>query len=382
MVERRSPKLYIAFFIPELNVGGAEKVIISLVNGLSSKGHQVDLVLVNKRGELIKKVNTKARIINLQSKKTLMSVRPLRRYLLRNSPDILLSALDNANIVASQALKDKQIYTKHIISFHTNLEKSYQNTRHFFQKAYPFFMRRLYKNAEGYVAVSKCTGRKAVKYLNLNKNKMRIIYNPIISEELKIKSKALVEHKWINKSDVKLIIAVGRIFEAKDYPTLLKAFNIVSNVESKARLLIIGKGNEKIVQGLKQYIKYNDLENKVELFGESANPYPYILNSSLLVMSSKWEGFGNVIAESLYLNTPVVSTNCECGPSEILKEGKYGRLTEPENSLSLANALLLEIKNPLLINGNEKNKHLEKMTIKEVVERYENYFNEICKNDK
>ena len=135
------------------------------------------------------------------------------------------------------------------------------------------------------------------------------------------------------------IINIGRLTKQKDHITLLKAMKLVLK-KIQCNLLIIGDGSER--KNIYKFIKDNDLENNVNLLGYKSNPWKYLSRSDLFVLSSIWEGFGNVIVESMILGVPVISSDCNSGPSEILVDGKYGDLFEIRDYNKLSELILKE----------------------------------------
>ncbi len=150
----------------------------------------------------------------------------------------------------------------------------------------------------------------------------------------------------------------------KDFPSLIKAFAIVRKVQ-RARLVILGSGKDR--QQLNNLVRELGLQDDVALIGFVDNPYAYLARSHVFVLSSAWEGFGNVIVESLALGMPVVSTNCPNGPAEILDNGKYGDLVSVGDSEAMAQAILR------VLSGNSKSvepEWLEQFTLASVTQQY------------
>ncbi|NJK27869.1 MAG: glycosyltransferase, partial [Coleofasciculaceae cyanobacterium SM2_3_26] len=130
---------------------------------------------------------------------------------------------------------------------------------------------------------------------------------------------------------------IGRLVDQKDFATLIRAFSIVKKVR-KSRLVILGTGPNK--PRLEALIEELDLRDDVDLPGFVENPFKYMARASVFVMSSAWEGFGNVLVEAMAVGTPVVSTDCRSGPSEILDNGKYGALVPVGDAEAMARAIL------------------------------------------
>ncbi|MGD6831744.1 glycosyltransferase [Sutcliffiella halmapala] len=365
---------HIAFFIPVLTMGGAEKVIISLANGFAAKGYKVDLVLVNKKGSLISTVSSKVHIVDLAAPKTFLSIWKLREYLIHSKPHVFLSALDNANIVASLAVRLSREEICHIISFHTNLKLSLVKPRSFIHGFYPLIMRRLFPRAKGFVAVSQCVAKETGEFLKLPSDIIEVIYNPVIDETLKRKAMEPITHPWLENKEYNTIVAVGRFFEAKDYPTLLYAFTKVQSVLPKTRLIILGDGKSTIKEEMISIIQQEKLEKVVDIRGYEQNPYPYIKKATLFVLTSKWEGFGNVLVEALHLGVPAISTNCKCGPEEILKGGELGRLVAVGDINALASAIIDQFTQLSSHDQSMIDHHLKQMEAGYVLDKYEMFF--------
>ncbi|WP_191566693.1 glycosyltransferase [Metabacillus idriensis] len=360
----------VALFIPVLGFGGAEKVMLTLANGLAEYGHDVDLVLVQKKGALISDVSENVSIIDLNARKTFFSLFKLIRYLRHTRPDILLSALDNANIISSLALAFSFVKTKHIPTLHTNLKRSYQSTRSFVQKINPFLLKGVFKRADRIVAVSNGTAKHCAQFLNIPLEKIEVIYNPVLGTNIHAAAKASLSHPWFLKKDRPVIVAAGRLFEAKDYPTMLQGFAGLIK-EMPARLLIAGDGKEPLKKELASLAEHLQIKDDIEFLGFTENPYYYMKKADLFVLSSKWEGFGNVLAEALYLGTPVVSSHCESGPEEILNNGEFGTLFPVGDAEKLTEAMKKQLTDPIKINQIKLKEHLHKMSREYSVKHYE-----------
>ena len=188
----------------------------------------------------------------------------------------------------------------------------------------------LYNRVKAIVVVSKGIMKSAKSIYNFSN--IQHIPN-IYSQDSIEKSKEIVE-------DIKepFIIAVGRLEnDVKQFDKLILSYKNTLPAKNNIPLVILGEGNDK--QNLKDLIKKNRLESLVKLLGFKENPYPYIKASQFLVMSSKYEGFGIVLLESLSLGIPVISFNCKSGPSEIIQNNKNGILVKDQDFNELTNAI-------------------------------------------
>ena len=167
--------------------------------------------------------------------------------------------------------------------------------------------------------------------------KTKFIYNPLNIKEISRLSKKKIKFKFFTKDHINLI-SVGRLVYQKDHMTLLKAINAIKD-KIKIKLLIIGEGDQK--SNLFSFIKQNNLKKIVNIKDRIENPFPYILKSEIMILSSRFEGLPNILLEALALKKFIISSNCPTGPSEILDSGKGGFLFKVGNFKDLGNKILI-----------------------------------------
>lgn len=327
----------ISLYLPSLRGGGAERVMLNLARGFAENGHVVDLVLAKAEGPYLNEVPKDIRIVDLNASRVLKSFPGLIRYLRKERPLILLSALVHANIIALWAQKISRVSTRVVVSIHNSLSISSQNATSIHARLMPQWVRIFYSWADLIIAVSHGVAEDLITLTNLPRGKIKVIYNPIVTPELTEDATGTLTHPWFTQKDLPVILGVGRLNKQKDFPTLIRAFNIVRKKRS-ARLLILGEGEER--SSLEAMIQDLGLSRNVQLYGFVDNPYAYMARASVFVLSSAWEGFGNVLVEAMACGCPVVSTNCPSGPSEILENGKYGSLVPVGNAEALAQSII------------------------------------------
>lgn len=333
-----------SIFIPTLEGGGAEKVMLNLVKGFIKKGFAVHLLLVNKKGSYLNELPKECRIIDFKSKKTIFAIFKLFRYLKKEKPYVLISNLTHANIVSSLAIILSNKDTKLILIEHSTLKKVLENNTNIlgrlFFKSLIFF---LFPRADAIIVVSEGAAKDFSSSFPKLKEKIKVIYNPLDLDDIAMKGMEEVVFPWEDSSKKPIILSVGRLTKQKDFKTLILAF-IKVRMSLDSYLVILGEGEER--KKLEQMIKDLGIVDSVYMPGFVHNPYKYMKKASVFVLSSIYEGFAIVIAEALACGTPVVSTNCESGPSEILDGGKYGFLVSVNDHNALAEAILSTIKNP------------------------------------
>ena len=165
------------------------------------------------------------------------------------------------------------------------------------------------------------------------------IYNPLNKNEIIKLSKKKVKNLFPKKT--LKIISVGRLVDQKNQLTLLKAINIIKNLYP-VRVVLIGRGID--LYKIKDYIKSKKLSRIVKIFYTS-NPFPYIKQADLFILSSKYEGLPNVLLESIVLKKMIISSACPTGPKEILLDGKAGLLFKVGNYIELSQKIIFYIKN-------------------------------------
>ena len=334
----------IAFFLVSLDGGGAEKVMLSLAGGFAEQGFKVDIVVAILKGEYLSLISPKVRLIDLKSQRLIGSLPGLVSYLKQNRPKTLISALEDPNTIAIVAKKLAGVPTSVILTLHNHLSRATQYSSNLKGRLIPLFARLILPMADGVVAVSQGVAEDAAKMSKLPLTRIRVIYNPIFTEDLLAKFREPVDCPWLMDNQTSLILGVGRLTAQKDFPTLIRAFALVRQ-QCSARLMILGQGEDLI--GLQDLVTDLNLGEDVIFPGFVLNPYAYMTKASLFVLSSIFEGFGNVLVEVMLAGVPVVSTDCESGPAEILANGQYGNLVAVGDVNGLAAAMVATLKNPI-----------------------------------
>ena len=334
----------IAFFLVNLDGGGAEKVMLSLANGFAERGLKVDLVLVKLTGEYLSLISPQVRVVNLDHPRLITSLPLLVKYLKQHRPKLLISALEDPNTLAIIAKILARVPTRIVVTVHNHLTRYSTQSKELKRKLTPWFVRWLFPFADEIVAVSQGVADDAAKVSRLAPSKIKTIYNPIFTTDLIAKFQEPIDCDWLLNDRIPVILGVGRLTKQKDFATLIRAIAIVKQ-QYPVRSILLGQGEE--LPYLENLVKELDLINDVAFLGFVANPYAYMSKAKILVMSSVYEGFGNVLVEGMLAGIPVVSTNCKSGPSEILADGKYGNLADVGDASSLAIAIIDTLKNPL-----------------------------------
>ena len=339
-IDHENPKMAgkkIAIFIQSLGIGGAERMAINLIKGLMQQGLQVDLLLADCSGGLLSEVPAQVTIIDLKGKRVLFSLFPLVRYLRTRHPDLLYGIHTHTSLIAVWAVRLARVHTRLVISIHNMLSTQLAAVPTMRNKIIIRLASLFFGLADGAICVSQGVAEDFIKTTGMPPQKTYVVYNSIVPPDLEKKVHESISHLWFISEDPPVILAVGRLNASKDYPTLLRAFSLVYK-KRLARLLILGEGQERA--HLESLVKELGISAYVQMPGFVLNPYAYMARARLLVLSSRWEGFGNVLVEALACGTPVISTDCRSGPSEILAEGRFGRLVPVGDAEALAAVIL------------------------------------------
>lgn len=326
----------IAIFLPSLIGGGAERVMVTLANCLARRGLTVDLVaarLGGKYGAYLKDVSPAVNVVDLKASRLVFCLPALVGYFRHTPPDICLSAINQANVLAIVARRLAGKRFRLAVSERNSLANELQG-RTLRNRVLPWLMRRTYPFADAIIAVTKGVGDELVSIAGLDRRNVITIHNPVPVDH--IRRLAAEPTSEIGEYPGPLIIGAGRLEAQKDFPTLIRAFALL-RAQRPCRLVILGEGSRR--PELEALVAELDLSSDVSLPGFAANPYSWMKRADLFVLSSAWEGFANVLAEAMACGTTVISTDCPSGPTEILEDGKWGRLVPVGDAGAMAAAM-------------------------------------------
>jgi len=323
----------ILFYHPFFSDGGVEKTNLLIAEEFSKKNEIIFVsnFFSNKFNEDINRIGIKK--IKLNSQRTIFSFFELSRVIKSLSPDLIFSVQMHANVMML-LINFILFYNKlRIICCERLSLQSY--SKNFKGKIIIFLAKILYKNAKKIICNSKDLSNEII---DLSKsNNVTYIYNPTLKRNFrKLANKFKIKDKPFLNKKKKIIISIGRFDDNKNQLMLLKAINNLKN-NKNLNVVLIGQGYKK--KDLISYSKKNKFNNNLYILGFKKNPYPYLLKSDLMVLTSNFEGLPNVLIEAMSLNIPIISTNSPTGPREILLNGRAGFLVERNNHKSLSKKL-------------------------------------------
>jgi glycosyltransferase involved in cell wall biosynthesis len=328
----------IMFFLPTLGGGGAERTVIQLANNLVQQGRDVDVVVCDLTGEkakLLPEVDAQIQLIDLNCGRVSNAIMPLKKLLQAIAYDAVVATQTHSNIICALAKRLAKSQSKLILREVSTPSKNMKLTG-----LKKFVFNRLvnwtYTAADQIVCVSHGVLEDFRGYYGYQDENLSTIYNPVIDSSYLQKLKAPVQHRFFSAGH-QVVLAVGRLTEAKNFGLLIRAFYDLHQQHPETRLIILGEGE--LRREFEALIAELNLTDVVDLPGFDPNPYAYFKYASLFVLSSNWEGLPGVLIQALASKVKVVSTDCPSGPREILAEGQFGLLVPCDDQQGLSHAM-------------------------------------------
>jgi glycosyltransferase involved in cell wall biosynthesis len=329
---------HVCIFPDRIDDGGIDRYALNLGQALLNEGLKIDFFVTTGTGKLLSQRPKDTRLF-VGGGTTRTSIWPFYKYLVKNRPDVVISANLYIDIICIITRILSRTHTRNLVSLHTAFSKDDYRGKAKHKAVFAQICRFLYPRTHHIVAVSDAVATDATRYFRL-RNEVKVIYNPVVSSDLKRLSKMKISHRFYDQKTHPVILAIGRLTAQKDFETLLRAFAKLTST-TPARLVILGDGEDRLK--LQELAVTLGIDQKIDLAGFVENPYPYIANAAVLVSSSRWEGLPTVIIEALALGTKVVATDCLGGSREILDDGYFGALVPEQNPHRLAQAIVTAI---------------------------------------
>lgn len=308
--------------------------MLTLAEEFLGQGLDIDIVLGKRQGELVDEVPAKANVFDLDVSCTVERFTSLARYLRKQEPDVLLSAGSLSRYAVLGRLVSGTM-TPLVLAVHKPLSFTGSGSR-LPKGAYDRFIKWTYPFADRIIAVSEGVADDLASAFGVPRRDIQVIPNPVVGPRVFEQAKQEVHHPWFSDDSPPVLLAVGRLDKVKGYLTLIRAFAKVRD-KHPCRVVILGEGPRR--PAIQQEARKLGVTDDLSMPGYVSNPFKYMARADVFVLSSKWEGLGNVLIEAMACGTPVISTDCPGGPSEVLKHGKFGRLVPVENPAALASAI-------------------------------------------
>lgn len=317
--------------------GGLERVQVNLAPALREAGLDVRIVAGKILDDAKWKFPRGVPVVEIAPEGRYAFVLRLLAELRREGPDIILTTSNDVGclVVMLRALlfpRMKVVWTQH-----SSVSAPWREARGVSRMKHGFLllvMRLLLPRADAVIAVSEALANDMRNTLRVG-GRIHAIHNPILLSSFPTAMQQVIDWPWRDQT-VPTIIFVGRLVPVKRLDVLLAAFCVVRQTRT-VRMLIVGDGTERL--SVQAFIAKHGMGDMCRMVGHQDNPLPWIKASSVLVLCSDYEGFGNVLVEAMACGTQVISTDCPDGPAEILGNGRYGQLVPSGDVAAMAAAM-------------------------------------------
>lgn len=331
--------LRVLLFAPVLGGGGAEVRIVRLANAL--RDHQVEPLVAVARGSGVYEDRLDATVPRVVCQRvtkssTLSAALSFPRLVSKIDgyrPDVVVALQGHLGVPLILAARWARRTPKVVLGIPNNFSARVADAPTWGRRRLIDAERLAYLAADHIVAISQGVAKDFVDSIPAARGKISVVYNAGFDDSLATLSS---EPLPFQRPEGPLIVACGRLVRPKDYPTLLRALALVQT-KPTPQLWIVGDGRER--EALLALAAELGVAGQVRMLGFQRNPYPFLANADVFVLSSRHEGFGNVLVEAMACGTRVVSTDCPYGPAEILDSGRYGRLVPVGDAEALARAV-------------------------------------------
>lgn len=327
----------IAFFMSDLEMGGAQRVFLTLSSALAKRGHTVELVLAKKPGPLLAEVDPKVALINLDAHRPgelswrfgIRTVVKLARHLRQNHPDVLFSTLTGTNLSAIAAHRLAGRRCRLVIREASTLANVQSRMR-------LRLMRRFYPMADRIIVLTDFMRTQMQQWLRLQPEKITVIGNPADARRIRQLAND-PELLALTRQFKPYVVSVARLAHPKDHATAIRA---LAQIVAKQKLNLVLVGDGPLKGELQALARKLGIEQRVHFVGLQANPYPWMAQAQAYVLSSRWEGYPNVLLEALSLGVPVVVTAYDPSVNAILGDVDNTHVVGVGDESAMASAIL------------------------------------------
>jgi len=239
-----TPNGKIGFFVSSFNAGGVQRVTINLANELVKHGYIVDIVAAANQGPLTKSLDSAVGIKILNSKRVLFAIKQLIKYFNAERPSVFISGQTHLNVIAIIARKLSSIRFKLIVVEHNHMSSVVKRRETLINQLRPMWAKLFYRFSSQIVAVSKEVATDLAKVSGIDRDAIKVIYNPVIDRRIFELHDIPVKHPWFQNSDSPIVLGVGRLTAQKEFSNLILAIAKVNAIKP-IRLLILGEGEQR-----------------------------------------------------------------------------------------------------------------------------------------
>jgi glycosyltransferase involved in cell wall biosynthesis len=315
-------------FLPDLGGGGAQRTLINLAASFQRAGHEVMLGSAQADGPARAWIDPSVETIAVGSGQLRNALLPLAKLLRARRPDVVLSSVIDANIVAAAARALAGIPRSKLVVRETNSQRARGDIGVLRKR----LARRAYRSADAVVALSEGVRTELIEDFALAPGRVVTIHNPVEFDALVAQAKAVPPP--IAKDGL-WIMGVGRLLRQKGFDRLMRA--VAALQRDDVRLVLVGEGPDRAA--LQSQADELGIGDRLIMPGFVQQPMHWLGAADLFVLSSRWEGFGHVIVEAMAAGAPVIAFDCPHGPRDIIRNGENGILVPDGDEAALTAAI-------------------------------------------
>ena len=362
----------ICFVLPSLNGGGAERAAVQILNGLDPDRWDRSMFLFAREGPYLADVDPAIRIAAADTASRWGRWRALRSFVIGERPEVVMAFLSYFSVLS--AVRAANTGATVMFNLQTPMsafltDADYQWRRRWHKAAFATVARIGYGAADLIVATSQGVASDLTSAFGINPDRIRVLATPVEVARVRAAGAEPLDAAILPPGTGPLIVAAGRLADAKNYPLMIEAFAALAQ-KMPVRLCILGQGE--LEGSLRQLIAARGLGDAVSLAGFQANPWKYIARADVFLLTSRYEGFGNVLIEAMACGVPVVAT-ASAGTRDIVQHGVDGMLVEAHSPQSVAASVLGILESPerrATMSGAAQ-RSADRFAIEQVIARYQ-----------
>ena len=343
--EMRDGRRRICFVLPSLNGGGAERAAVQILNGLDPARWQRSMFLFAREGPYLAEVDPGVAISSAEAASRFGKWNALRSFIAAERPEIVMAFLSFFSVLG--AARAAHSGAKVIFNLQTPMsafltDADYHWRRGWHKAAFAAVARVGYAAADLIVATSRGVADDLTAEFGIDPDRIEVLANPVDLDRVRAAVAEPIDDSVLPQGAGPLIVAAGRLADAKNYPLMIESFALLRQ-RMPARLCILGQGEGE--QSLRQLIAERGLQDVVRLAGFQPNPWKYIARADMFLLTSRYEGFGNVLIEAMACGVPVVATTSP-GTRDIVRSGIDGLLVDAHSPHAVSAALIDLLQDP------------------------------------
>jgi len=336
----------VCFVLPSLNGGGAERAAVQILNGLDASRWNRAMFLFAREGPYLAELDPTIALASSDGRSRWARWSGLRKFIADERPDIVMAFLSYFS--ALSAARAANTGAKVMFNLQTPMsafltDADYQWRHAGFKPAFSAMTRIGYAAADAIVATSQGVARDLTSAFGIDPAQIHVLANPVDLDRVRAAAAEPIDESVLPPGDGPLIVAAGRLAEAKNYPLMIDAMAGVRD-RIAARLCILGEGE--FEAPLRSLIAARGLGDAIRLAGFQSNPWKYIARADAFLLTSRYEGFGNVLIEAMACGVPVVAT-ASAGTRDIIRDGVDGVLVEQHAASMVAAAVVGVLASPV-----------------------------------